>query len=47
MRPVDADGAVSLLVADDDLEGMPAAVVVLDSGGQVIARQSTMIGGEG
>ena len=47
VRPVDADGAVSLLVADDDLEGTPAAVVVLDSGGQVIARQSTMIGGEG
>ena len=47
VRPVDADGAVSLLVADDDLEGTPAAVVVLDSGGQVVARQSTMIGGEG
>ena len=45
-RPVDSDGVVSLLVADDDLEGTPAAVVVLDSGGQVIARQSTMVGGE-
>ena len=47
VRPVEAGGAASLLVADDDLEGAPAAVVVLDSGGQVLARQSTMIGGEG
>ena len=46
-RPLDADGVASLLVADDDLEGTLAAVVVLEPGGQVIARQSTMIGGEG
>ncbi|MCY4451357.1 MAG: BREX-1 system phosphatase PglZ type B [Immundisolibacterales bacterium] len=46
-RPVDADGVASLLVADDDLEGTPAAVVVLEPDGHVIARQSTMIGGEG
>ena len=45
-RNVDAGGAASLLVADDELEGAPAAVVVLDKGGQVIARQSTIIGGE-
>jgi hypothetical protein len=46
MRQVDAGGAASLLVADDELEGTPAAVVVLDTGNQVIARQSTIIGGE-
>ena len=46
MRQVDAEGAASLLVADDELEGTPAAVVVLDTGNQVIARQSTIIGGE-
>ena len=46
-RPIDTKGAASLLVADDDLEGTPAALVVLDAGGQVIARQSTIIGGEG
>ena len=46
-RPLDADGVASLLVADDDLEGTLAAVVVLEPGGQVIARQSTMIGGGG
>lgn len=45
-RQVDTEGAASLLVADDDLEGTPAAVVVLDAGGQVVARQSTIIGGE-
>ena len=46
VRNVDAVGAASLLVPDDELEGAPAAVVVLDKGGQVIARQSTIIGGE-
>ena len=45
-RQVDAEGAASLLVADDDLEGTPAAVVVLDAAGRVVARQSTIIGGE-
>ena len=45
-RPVDGDGAASLLVGDDGLEGTSAAVVVLDAGGQVIAQQSTIIGGE-
>ncbi len=46
VRPVDAEGAASLLVADDELEGAPAAIVVLDNSGQVIAKQSTIIGGE-
>ena len=45
-RPVDGDGAASLLVGDDSLEGTTAAIVVLDAGGQVIAQQSTIIGGE-
>ncbi len=45
-RPVDGDGAASLLVGDDELEGTTAAIVVLDAGGQVIAQQSTIIGGE-
>ena len=45
-RTLDATGAASLLVADDELEGAPAAVVVLDDGGHVVARRSTIIGGE-
>ncbi len=45
-RSLDDVGAASLLVPDDELEGTPAAVVVLEKGGQVIALQSTIIGGE-
>ena len=45
-RPVDDAGAASLLVADDDLEGASAVVVVLDVEDRVIARQSTIVGGE-
>jgi len=46
VRPVDAKGAASLLVADDELEGTPAAVVVLDASGHVVTKQPTIIGGE-
>ena len=46
-RAVDADGAASLLVADDELEGISAAIVVLDAGGEVISKQPTTIGGDG
>ena len=45
-KPLDEDGAASLLVADDELESATAAVVVLDANGQVVARQSTIVGGE-
>ena len=45
VRRVDAKGAASLLVADDDLEGVPAAVVLLDACGDAIAKQLTIIGG--
>ena len=46
LRQVDDAGAASLLVADDDLEGASAVVVVLDADDRVIAKQSTIIGGE-
>src|SRR5574337_33752 len=46
VRPMDAKGAASLLVADDELEGTPAVVVVLDASGQVITKQPTIIGGD-
>ena len=45
VRRVDAKGVASLLVADDELEGTPAAVVVLDASGHAIAKQPTIIGG--
>ena len=44
-RVLDAKGAASLLVADDELEGTTAVVVVLDASGHVIAKQPTIIGG--
>ena len=46
VRSVDAEGAASFLVADDDLDGISAAVVVLDAKGHAIAKQSTIVGGE-
>ena len=45
-KRLDEGGAASLLVADDGLEGASAVVVVLDANGQVMARQSTIVGGE-
>ena len=45
-RGLDSDGNASLLVADDGLEGSSAVLVLLDAGGRVIARRSTIIGGE-
>ena len=46
VRTVDAEGSTSLLVEDDDLEGEPAVVVVLDTGGNVLAKQAVMVGGD-
>ena len=45
-KRLDDDGTASLLVADDGLEGATAAVVVLGDNGEVVARQSTIVGGE-
>ena len=45
-KPVGNDGATGLLVANDDLEGASAAIVVLNAQGEVLAKQSTIIGGE-
>lgn len=45
-RALDSKGSASLLVPDDELEGSPAVVVVLDASGHVIAKQPTIIGGD-
>ena len=45
-RAFDAKGTASVLVSDDELEGSPAVVIVLDAGGQVIAKRLTIIGGD-
>lgn len=39
------EGQVSLVVTDEEHEGAAALVVVLDEGGNVVAKQSTVIGG--
>lgn len=43
MQPPDADGAAALLVSDDRYEGTAALLVVLREG-QVVAKQSVIIG---
>ncbi len=45
LRQVDGGGAASLLVTDDELYGIPVAVVVLDASGNAVAKQPTIIGG--
>ena len=44
-QPVNEEGRASLLVADDELEGSGAFVVILDAQGNAAARQATTIGG--
>ena len=46
VRTVNAEGSTSLLVEDDDLEGKSAVVVVLDDGGNVLAKQAVIVGGD-
>ena len=45
-RTVDTEGPTSLLVGDDDLEGKPAVVVLLDAGGDLMAKQAVIVGGD-
>jgi hypothetical protein len=40
------DGRASLLVEKDDRIGAPAVVVLLSPDGQVVAKRSTLVGGE-
>ena len=45
-RPVNETGGASLLVTEDEWEGKLAVLVVLDASGLVVAKQSTIIGGD-
>jgi hypothetical protein len=45
-KPLDGNGTVTLFVEDEDLEGSVVAAVVCSEAGQVLAKQSTTIGGE-
>lgn len=44
-HPIES-GRASLLVEDDDRIGVPAVVVLLSADGQVVAKRSTLVGGE-
>ena len=44
-KTVSADGSVSLLVEDDDLEGTMVSLVIIDLSGSVIGKLATTIGG--
>lgn len=44
VKPVGEDGAVSLLLADDEHEDSPLVAVLVDDGGRVLARRATRVG---
>jgi hypothetical protein len=45
-QAVDDNGRATLLVTNDDRIGDPAVVVLLSADGQVVAKRSTLVGGE-
>jgi len=45
-KALDGNGTVALFVEDEDLEGSVVAAVVCSEAGQVLAKQSTTVGGE-
>ncbi len=45
-KPVDIEGKVALLVADDSLEGMMASLVIVDRSGRILAKEATTVGGD-
>jgi hypothetical protein len=44
-KPIGADGAVSLLVQDEDRESQAVFVVLVDAHGMVLAQHATVVGG--
>ncbi len=46
VKAIGGDKMVSLAVHDDESLGETAVVVVLDAGGQVLAKQATIVGGD-
>jgi hypothetical protein len=45
-KALKSDGSCSLLVENDDNEGMAAVLVLLSPGGAVVAKQNTTVGGD-
>jgi hypothetical protein len=44
-KPVRQDGTASVLVGDENLEGVEAFIVLLDMNGELIAQRPTAVGG--
>lgn len=47
IKPFKEDGVSSVVVKEDDLEGQEATIVVIDDGGRLVAKCTTVIGKEG
>ena len=45
-KPVDAEGKVALLVADESLEGTSVGLVIVDKSGRVVHKEATTVGGD-
>ncbi|MGD7654479.1 MAG: BREX-1 system phosphatase PglZ type B, partial [Verrucomicrobiales bacterium] len=45
LKEVEPDGQVSILVADETLEGKPVAIVLLSESNELIAKADTIVGG--
>ena len=45
-KPVEADGAVSLVLAGDEYESASLMLVLLDDAGQILAHRPTRVGGD-
>ncbi len=45
VKPINDNGMASVVVEDEDLEGAPASIVLIDKDGRLIAQENTIIGG--
>lgn len=45
-KEIDSSGKASLLVTDEDLEGVSASIVLLNSQGRLLKKKPTIVGGE-
>ena len=46
VKPFKKQGVASVLIADDDLEGSGATIVVIDQNNELVAQIGTIIGGD-
>ena len=43
-KPIESDGAVSLVLGDDEHEGAPLVLVLVSEEGQILAQRTTRVG---